>query len=112
MNKANRAAQFAPFDALRGLREALTEKEQKLAKVAKKELTDEQITELSAKLLKLKRGARVAIVYYHSGYYLTLKGRVQANNIPLKHLIINDQKIPYQDLLSLKIVVNDATQRD
>ena len=37
MNRQDRAKQFAPFDALKGLREALAKKEYELGKVARSE---------------------------------------------------------------------------
>ena len=44
MDQANRAKQFMPFDALKGFREALAEKEKLL--VPKKELSEERKAEL------------------------------------------------------------------
>ena len=43
--KADRAKLFIPFDALKGLKEALREKEKVLCE--KKELTEEEIEEIS-----------------------------------------------------------------
>ena len=42
MNRQERAKQFMPFDALKGLKEALKAKEEKLTRVAKRELSEEQ----------------------------------------------------------------------
>ena len=63
MNKANRAAQFAPFDALKGLNEALRKKEEKLSRVEKIELSEEMSEELSHKLIKLEKGQRIKITF-------------------------------------------------
>ena len=43
MNKADRAAQFQPFDALKGLQEELRAREERRTRVAKKELSEEQM---------------------------------------------------------------------
>ena len=47
MPRINRAAQFAPFDALKGLQEALRVKEFEHDKIAKSELSEEQAKRLS-----------------------------------------------------------------
>ena len=43
MNKADRAAQFQPFDALKGLQEELRMREERRNRVAKKEVSEENI---------------------------------------------------------------------
>ena len=41
MNNKERAKQFMPFDALKGLKEALKEKEERRTRVDKKQITEE-----------------------------------------------------------------------
>ena len=50
MNRQDRAKQFAPFDALNGLREALAKKEYDLGKVERGEHSEELDSEISDKL--------------------------------------------------------------
>lgn len=50
MNRANRAAQFQPFDALKGLQEELRMREERRNRVAKKEVSDEKAEEISKEL--------------------------------------------------------------
>ena len=56
MNRQERAKQFMPFDALKGLKEALKAKEEKLTRVAKRELSEEQQEILSEVITQLEKG--------------------------------------------------------
>ena len=64
MNRQDRAKQFAPFDALNGLREALAKKEYDLGKVERGEHSEELDSEISDKLSKVQRGDRIALTCY------------------------------------------------
>ena len=67
-----RAKQFAMFDALKGLTEAIAEKEQQ--NIPRKELSEERIEEINQCLSQLKCGDVVTVKYYcHYGkQYLQL----------------------------------------
>ena len=58
-NKADRAKQFLPFDALKGLQEALREKE--IEHEEKRELSEESLMELEKEFNKLEKGSNVKI---------------------------------------------------
>ena len=72
MSISNRAKQFAPFDALKGFREALKEKEK--IKIDKKELSDDRSKEINDLLKDMKEGMLITIVYYSDGEYIQLTG--------------------------------------
>ena len=74
MPVAQRAKQFMPFSALKGLQEALEKKEHLL--VSKPALSEEQYLYLNEQLYLLKKGDLVTIVYYSSGSYVKLTGIV------------------------------------
>ena len=103
MNKANRAAQFQPFDALKGLQEELRMREERRNRVAKKEVSDEKTEEISKELIKIQKGSNVEIVFYRNGRYYELTGYVFAKNDTYKYLIIGEEKITYDDIYELKI---------
>ena len=103
MNKANRAAQFQPFDALKGLQEELRMREERRNRVAKKEVSDEKAEEISKELIKIQKGSNVEIVFYRNGRYYELTGYVSAKNDTYKYLIIGEEKITYDDIYELKI---------
>ena len=62
MPPSRRAKQFAPFDALKGLKEAIARKEH--VPEPRRELSEEAIAEINAKLTMLKPGSCVTVVYY------------------------------------------------
>ena len=62
MPPSRRAKQFAPFDALKGLKEAIARKEH--VPEPRRELSEEAIAEINAKLTMLKPGSWVTVVYY------------------------------------------------
>ena len=75
MPRINRAAQFAPFDALKGLQEALRVKEFEHDKIAKSELSEEQAKRLSKILLEFEKGDVLEVTYFKDGYYLCVGHR-------------------------------------
>ena len=103
MNKANRAAQFQPFDALKGLQEELRMREERRNRVAKKEVSGERAEEISKELIKVQKGSNVKIVFYRSGRYFELTGCVFAKNDTYKYLMIGEEKIVYDDIYNIKV---------
>ena len=62
MPPSRRAKQFAPFDALKGLQEAIARKEH--VPEPRRELSEDAIAEINAKLTMLRPGSWVTVVYY------------------------------------------------
>lgn len=99
--KADRAKQFIPFDALKGLKEALREKEKIYCE--KKELTDEEIKQLNQILLDVKKRDIVSAKYFANNEYLEIKGMVSSFEFALKEITIIKTKLKFDDLIELKI---------
>ena len=74
VNRIARAKQFLPFDALKGLQEALKEKE--IEYEEKKELSEDTLAELNNKFNQIEKGSFVKIRYYRNGRYSEIKGIV------------------------------------
>ena len=102
MNRQDRAKQFAPFEALKGLREALTEKEYENEKMQRRELSEEESDEIQADILKLQKGDTVEITCFESGYYFTVKGKVVKKDVTFKYLVVGDGKISFDDIYKIK----------
>ena len=68
MPRQNRAAQFAPFDALKGLSEAIKLKEYEHDRIALKELSEEQAKEISNVLENYVPGQILEVTYFEDGY--------------------------------------------
>jgi hypothetical protein len=104
VNKANRAAQFNAFDALKGLQEALREKEEKLSRVERRELAEEQQDALSLVLHRLEKGNLIELTFYYSGHYVTIKDKFVALNSAYRFILVGDYKIYYDDLYEVKMI--------
>lgn len=103
MNRAARAKQFMPFDALKGLQEALIEREERRLMVKKKELSEEEEYELNVALNRLKKGDSVVIVFYRRGFYFKHDGIVKKVNLQTRTIKTDGEQISFEDLLSIHI---------
>lgn len=76
MPRSRRAKQFMPFDALRGLKEAIAAKEK--VPTPRRYLSEEAIAEIDKILNTLRKGQMVTVVYYglYEQDYLQLTGPV------------------------------------
>ena len=101
MNREDRAKQFAPFDALKGLREALREKEIEHERQQKKELSDEDTHAIQERLAQIKKGDELEVTYFKNGYYVSIKGVVLKIDTIYRYLQIGDEKIFFDDILKL-----------
>ena len=72
MNRVARAKQFLPFDALKGLQEALKEKE--IEYEEKKELSEDTLSELNDKFNQVENGKSIKLTYYKNGRYSEIEG--------------------------------------
>ena len=104
MNRQDRAKQFLPFDALKGLHEEMRKREELISREEKRQLLDEEIENLSTELVKLRKGDVVELVFFHLGHTIKLKGEITCKNLTFKYIIIQDIKIFFDDMYSLKIV--------
>lgn len=100
-NKLDRAKQFLPFDALKGLKDALKEKERK--KYYKKLLSPDQYDELNRTICHIAKGDMVKVVYYDHDEYISKEGIVSHINHDLKTLTIVGIDIPVCDIIDIVI---------
>lgn len=99
---SDRARQFLPFDALKGFKEAI--KERQKIKVDKIELSEEMQEELSYKLKQIKKGMIIKVVHYKDEEYIETYGMVSEFNETFGYLKIVKTKIAFEDILN---VAND-----
>ena len=97
--KADRAKLFAPFDALKGFREALREKERII--VPKIELSEEMTETLNLKFAQIKPLDIITVTYFSKGEYLQITGKVARIYETSRILQIVTTKISYDDILDL-----------
>lgn len=101
MERSNRAKQFIPFDALKGFREALAEKERII--ISQKELSEEKKSELNNTLKQLKEMDMLTVKYYANGEYIQLTGivtMIDRRNCILKVVTV---EIPFENIYDLQI---------
>ena len=101
MDRENRAKQFMPFDALKGFREALEEKERVV--VSKRELSEEQKEELDFKLRQIHMLDMITAEYFHDGEYVQVTGVVSRIDETSKVLKIVNTKMKFEDIVDLQV---------
>lgn len=102
MRREDRAKQFLPFDAMKGLDAAMKRVEERAERVERIELGEEDAAALSAALSRLARGDRVTATYYREGRYLTARGTVtRIDTVKRTFTLDESEVIPFDDLLSL-----------
>lgn len=101
MDREHRAKQFMPFDALKGLREALAEKERIL--VPKKELSEEQKDDLNRRLRLIRKGDIVTVEYFQNEEYVKITGMVSRIQESSGVLEIVNTRISFDDIIDLQV---------
>lgn len=94
-----RAKQFMPFAALKGLPEALAERERIV--VPKIELTEDRAAELNQKMQRVGPGQILTVVYFQGEEYLRVTGRVMQVDIRRGVLQVVDARIRFADIVDL-----------
>lgn len=98
----SRAKQFLPFDALKGLQEALREKEKEQEE--KIELSEESLLELNNSFNKIEIGSKVKIKFYKNNRYVEISGIItNIDYIKKKIQIENFQNINITDIVSISV---------
>ncbi len=106
MSRQNRAAQFAPFEALRGHKGDLGHENWKLTRTRRIELSEEDTEHLSDKLVQVSKGDVITVVYFvpddgDMGYYNELEGKVAAIDAAYQTLQIDKRMIRFSDIIDV-----------
>ena len=96
---SNRARQFMPFDALKGFKEALRQKEK--IKVVKKELTQDNIDELNYKFTQIKKRDIIKVIYYNGEDYVEIEGIISSIDYENRILTVIKTKISFDDIYEI-----------
>lgn len=104
MNREERAKQFIPFDALKGLQEELRIREERRTRVEKRELDDGVIEQISAVLSRIRVGSRVRVKFFFHGHYPSIEGDVSEISSIGRYLTFGDERIYFDDILNINIV--------
>lgn len=98
---ADRAKQFLPFAAVKGLPEALAKKEK--VTIAKVEVSEELAMELDEKMKHIHVGTTVTVTYFDGDAYVQLKGTVFGIDTVFRTLQIDESTIEIDDILDLTL---------
>ena len=98
MTQEQRAKQFMPFDAMKGLQEALRDREERHSRVERHDISEEEQEQNSKVLCRIKNGSRVEVNYYCHFHDVVRSGTITAINIPYHFLILGDEKIFFEDI--------------
>lgn len=99
MSLSNRAKIFAPFAALRGHSERLGVEVEKLLRVPKIELSEDEAEKLSDKLAKIEKGMDITVMHFlpdvpdsSVGYYVRTSGKIVEIDTIFQKLKITDKE--------------------
>ena len=98
---ADRAKQFVPFAALKGLPEALSAKER--ITVDKIELSPEMAEDLDRRMHLLQKGNIATVVYFHKNEYIKITGMVARIDTTCRLLQIVNTKINFEDIYEVTV---------
>lgn len=93
---------FMPFDALKGFREALHEKERHFDK--KIDLSEEKQMEISQILRNLKKHDVVKVSYFIDNRYQLIQGEVASIVLPYKYIVVDNTRIGFDDIGEIEIL--------
>lgn len=104
MPRSERAKQFAPFDALKGLQKALRLKEYEHDRMVRGDIDDETIDKISKQLQKIKKNDTIYIKFFEDGYYKELKEKVKKFDVNKREVELEGKTIFFDDLFDLNII--------
>lgn len=103
MTRAERAKIFSPFDAMKGLQEALRDREERHLRVERHDISEEQAEHNSRVFLKLRRGMKVEIDCYCAFHNVTKCGRITDVSCTFRWLKLDGEQIYFEDIYSIEI---------
>ena len=96
MSNKDRAKQFLPFNSLKGYYDIIREKEKEIT--PKRELSDNDLEELSNKLNKIEKNMMVKLRYYDTDRYIDIEGIISKIDFAYKYIVIVKTKISFNDI--------------
>ena len=100
MDLIQRAHIFSAFDALKGFRELLKEKERIV--VPKRILSEDDFEILNQKIHAVEKGMMITLVYFDNGDYIEQTGRVSKLSFDENYIQIVKSKIPLKSIVDIQ----------
>lgn len=102
LNNVDRAKQFMPFDALKGLKEEIMRRE--VIKQSRKILSEDQVSDLDRVMQVLEVGDVVDIKYYYCLEYVETVGRIKKIDRISKNIVLFNITINFDDIIDIEII--------
>ena len=106
MTRQDRAKIFAPFDAMKGLQEALREREERLTRCPRREICEEDIARNSAVLMTLKRGMEAEVFCWDGFHDVVKRGKITYISRAFNgYLEVDHEPIEFEDIYDIKVII-------
>ena len=99
MDIAERAKIFMPFASLKGYYDLILAQED--GQEGKRQVDEETAVKISDKLNRINKGSSIKVDYYECGNYISEKGKVSRIDYSYKFLVVNGQKIWFDDIMDI-----------
>lgn len=93
-----------PFDAMKGLQEALRDREERHLRTERHDVGEEQERENNAVLSRLRVGQRVRVSCYCGFHDVTLTGRVTRLRTEERTLTVDELPLRFEDVYTIEII--------
>lgn len=100
MSLNSRARQFLPFDALKGLKEAIKLKELEHERVKKRDISSDKALKISNTLISLDENSIASVLYFKDGHYYEITGKIKLD-VFNNYLMADDLKVNLDDLFDI-----------
>lgn len=104
MTGVQRAKQFMPFDAMKGLQEALRDREERHSRVERHEISEEAQRENSYVIGCIRKRTPVRIEYYCAFHDIEREGIVTDVSMEFRYIKLGKERIAFDDIYSIKIL--------
>lgn len=104
MTRQERAAQFMAFDAMKGLQEALRDREERHQRKERRTLSEEESERLNRKLNRLRTGMRVSIDCYAGFHDQTFRGNLDCIDCEYGFLIVDHMRVYFEDVYAVRVL--------
>lgn len=101
MPASQRAKQFMPFAAVKGLEEAIAREEQDMKSRERPEFDEEKVDAVNAILCRLRKGMITSIRVYSWGKCLYVQGKVERIDLAVREMTVNGIRIGFDDILGI-----------
>ena len=103
MMREQRAKQFMPYDAMKGLAEALRDREERHSRTTRHGVSEDAQERIRDALCRMEKGSRVSVSHYARFHDVETEGTVTEINRAYRFFRLNEEKILFEDLYDIRI---------